>query len=186
MGDNIAASHAYMAALDSSNAQTNQIAWAAHVVLQIIIGPLTMQIKVGTCCYLPHRLLGPRITLVKDLQLQIADAIDEEFALFSMQMDTSHRCTAFDYEVSCIIGNYLNACVKASATVLLLNPGGKIPVYFQYLQDDLAYCHSVGHPPPPTSGQSSSPSTMRRRRLSGVSRNLRLYPTMVGTMEAST
>ena len=56
--------------------------------------------------------------------MQIADAIDEEFSLFSMQMATSHCCTPFDYEVSCIKGNYLNACVKASETVLLLKPGG--------------------------------------------------------------
>ena len=82
--------------------------------------------------------------------MQIADAIDEEFSLFSMQMATSHCCTAFDYEVSCIIGKYLNACVKASETVLLLKPGGKFPEYFQYLQDKLAYGRYVGHPPPPS------------------------------------
>ena len=61
-------------------------------------------------------------------------------------MEISHRCTTFDYDVSCIIGNYLNVCMKASVTVSLLYPGGRILVSFQYLKDNLSHSHYVGGP----------------------------------------
>ena len=70
--------------------------------------------------------------------------------MFSLQMATSHHCTAFAYDVSCIIGNYLNACMKASATVSLTDPGGRILVSFQYLINKLIHGRYVGIPLPPS------------------------------------
>ena len=60
VGGAIAASDAYMADLSRKNSQVDQIFRAAHVVLWVIFGPLTMQQEVGTYCYLLHRLLGPQ------------------------------------------------------------------------------------------------------------------------------
>ena len=95
-----------------------------HVVLWVIVRTLTTQQEVGTCCYLLHRLLGPQCPLVESLCPKVVDSIDEDFDLFSLQMRTSHRCMAFAYDVSCIIGNYLNACAKVLTTISLTNPGG--------------------------------------------------------------
>ena len=56
--------------------------------------------------------------------MQVVDALDEDFASFLTHMTTSHCCTTFAYDVSCIIGKHLNTCMKASATVSLSDPGG--------------------------------------------------------------
>ena len=117
-----------------------------------IVGPLTTHREVGKFCYLLHRLLGPQCPLVEALRPQAVDAIDEEYAYFSLQMAKSHHCTLFAYDVSCIIGNYLNAYVKALATVLLTDPGGLILVYFQYLKEKIIHSRYVGRPPPPYLG----------------------------------
>ena len=75
------------------------------MVLRVIVGPLNMQREVGTFCYLLHRLLGPQGPLVDDVRLHVVDTINKDFALFSLHMGTSHRCTVFAYDVPCIIGN---------------------------------------------------------------------------------
>ena len=49
-----------MVVVDGQNAMVEQIVRAARVVLRVIVGPLTTQRELGTCCYLLHRLLGPR------------------------------------------------------------------------------------------------------------------------------
>ena len=67
-------------------------------------------------------------------------------------MGTSHRCNVFAYDVSCIIGNYLNACVKVLATVSLTDPGGRILVSFKYLRDKLIHGWYVGCPLPSSFG----------------------------------
>ena len=38
-----------MAALGGWNAQVDHIVWEAHVVLRVLVGPLTMQQEVGIC-----------------------------------------------------------------------------------------------------------------------------------------
>ena len=54
-------------------------------------------------------------------------------------MKKNYRCTAFVYDVSCIIGNYLNDCMETLEKVLLSEPGGRIPEYFQYMKDDTSH-----------------------------------------------
>ena len=75
------------------------------MVLWVVVEPLTTQREVGTCCYLLHRLPRHQHILVEALCYQVIDAINEDFSLFSLQMATGHCCTAFAYDVSCIIGN---------------------------------------------------------------------------------
>ena len=113
---------------------------------------LTMQREVGTCYYLLHRLIGPQCPLVWSLQLQVVNALNKGFSSFFLYMETRHRCTAFTYDVSCIIGDYLNACMKALATVSLSDPGRRILVSFQYLKDELRHIRYVGFPLTPSLG----------------------------------
>ena len=67
-----------------------------------------------------------------------------------MQMATSHSCTEFSYDVLCIIGTYLNVCVKTSLTASVLDPGGLITPSFQYMRDKLSHGRYVGRPLPPS------------------------------------
>ena len=50
-------------------------------------------------------------------------------------MGTSHKFAEFAYDVSCTIGNYLNACVNAQAKESLTDPEGLMLVSFKYLRD---------------------------------------------------
>ena len=67
VGDAIVASDADVAALDGRNAQADQIVWEACVILWILVGSLTTQQEIVTCCYLLRRLLGPWSPMVEDL-----------------------------------------------------------------------------------------------------------------------
>ena len=82
--------------------------------------------------------MGPCFLLVKALQDLIL-IINENFYYFLKQMVTSHRCTTLAFDVFCIINAYLNACIKASATEDLSNPGGEIPASFQFIIYDLEH-----------------------------------------------
>ena len=77
MGSAIADFYADMAVLSVQNSQTDHIVWSARVVLWVVVGPLTMQRAVGTCCYLLHRLLGTQCFLVEALPSQVANAINK-------------------------------------------------------------------------------------------------------------
>ena len=125
----IVASDSDMADLDGRNAQADQIFRAAHMVLQVIVGPLTMHREIGTYCYLLLQLLRPQCPLVEALRPQVVDAIKKDFASLYLQMGTIHGCTTFTYDVSCTIGSYLNACVKASVMVYLSDPAEKPGVF---------------------------------------------------------
>ena len=80
--------------------------------------------------------------------MQVVNALNEYFASLLLQMSMSHRFTAFAYDVSCIIGNYLNSFLKASSMVLLSDPGGRISLSFQYLKDHLCHNRYMGYPLP--------------------------------------
>ena len=144
MGSAITASNVYMDALNIRNSQSNQIVRVARVVLQVIVRYLTTQQEVSTCCYILHCLLGDQCSLVEALRPQVVDSINKDFTLFSLQMAMSHCCTAFAYNVSYIIGNYLNSCVKVLVTVSPADPGRRIPVSIQYMMDELRYYRYMG------------------------------------------
>ena len=139
VGSSIDASNTGMSALNIRNAQTDYILWKSYVVLQVVVGPLTMQREVGTFCYLLHRLLGTHCPLVEALRYQEIDAINEGLSLLAFQMAMIHPCTEFAYDVSCFIGIYLNMCIKASATASISDPGGQIMVSLQYLMKKLTH-----------------------------------------------
>ena len=54
-------------------------------------------------------------------------------------MEMRQSCTTLACDVLCIIGNYLNNCVNASAMVSLTDSGGRILVSFKYLRNEISY-----------------------------------------------
>ena len=65
-------------------------------------------------------------------------------------MATINCGTPFSDDVSCIIGNYLNACVKVSVTASVSDPGVRIPISFQYLREKINHGRYVGCLIPPS------------------------------------
>ena len=65
---------------------------------RVLVGPLTTQQELGTCCYLLHRVLAPWCSMVKALK-DLIDAINVKPPFFSGKMVTSHRCTVLGYNV---------------------------------------------------------------------------------------
>ena len=61
---------------------------------------------------------------MKSLRSQVINVFDKDFSLLAMQTATSHHCKEFSYDVSFIIGTYLNACVKVLATASVSDPKG--------------------------------------------------------------
>ena len=53
---------------------------------------------------------------------------------------------ALEFDLSCVITDYLNACIKASSTPALSDPGGQTPAPFQFIIDDLEYGQYLGRP----------------------------------------
>ena len=51
VGAAIADSDSDMAALNVRNTQADHILWAVRFILQVVVGPFTMQREVGTCCW---------------------------------------------------------------------------------------------------------------------------------------
>ena len=70
---------------------------------------------------------------------QVVIVFDKDFSFLAMQMATNHHCKAFSYDVSFIIGTYLNTCVKVLATSSVLDPKGRILAIFQYLREELSH-----------------------------------------------
>ena len=61
-------------------------------------------------------------------------------------MATSHHCTARAYNVSFIIGTYLNVCTEALTAAYISDLGGRISVSFQYLREKISHGWDVGRP----------------------------------------
>ena len=58
---------------------------------------------------------------------------------FERDVSTSHQATALFDKVSRLLPECINACVQASCTVGLAQPGPLTPVYFVHLGDELRF-----------------------------------------------
>ena len=63
-------------------------------------------------------------------------------------MFTTALCTSFTYYLSRTEAAYYNACIRSSTTALLGNRGGRTPVSFTMLLDELTWGRYHGQPLP--------------------------------------
>ena len=134
----MASADADLTALDGRNAQADQVARTAKVHLQLISGVTNLQREIGTKTYILAKLFGGSCPLVEGYT-SVVTWIDENFTSFERQVATPSACTAFTYDLSRIETSYYNACIRASTTTLLGNPGGCTPVSFSMLLDKLTW-----------------------------------------------
>ena len=105
----MASTDADLAALDSRNAMTDQISRAAKVHLQTISGAANLQKEIGTKDYILDRLFGHQCSLTSAFTKERIPFMDENFAAFERQVNTTSVCTTFAYAVSRVEAGYYNA-----------------------------------------------------------------------------
>ena len=134
-------------ALDGRNAIVDQIVRAAKVHLQTISGVTNLQRKIGTKTYILSNLFGDACPLVEGYA-SVVTWIDENFASFKRHICTTVACTSFAYDLSRTEAAYYNACIRASTTAPLGDPGRRTPVSFTMLLDELTWGRYRGQPLP--------------------------------------
>ena len=147
VGDRIASADADLTALDGRNVKADQVARASKVHLQPISGATNLQREVGTKTYILAKLFGGACPLVEGYTT-VVDWIDSNFTSFERQVNTTSACTAFAYDLSRTEAAYYNACIRASTTALPSDPGGRTPVSFSMLLDELTWGRYRGQPLP--------------------------------------
>ena len=70
---------------------------------------------------------------------EIVDHIDANFSTFERQLNSPTRCTSFAYDLSRVESVYYNACIRASTTVGINDPGGITSVSFATLSTKLIW-----------------------------------------------
>ena len=138
VGEQMASVDADLTALDGRNVQADQVARAAKVHLQPISGATNLQREIGTKTYILAKLFGGSCPLVEEYT-SVVTWIDENFTSFERQVTTTSSCTSFAYDLSRAEAAYYNACIRASTTVLLDDPGRRTPVSFTRLLDELTW-----------------------------------------------
>ena len=163
VGERMASADADLTALDGRNALADQVARAARVHLQRISGATNLQREIGTKTYILSKLFGGSCPLVEGYT-SVVTWIDENFASFERQVSTTASCTSFAYDLSRTEAAYYNACIRASTTALLGDPGGRTPISFAMLLDELTWGRYRGQPLPASLQSlllpSSTPSTL--------------------------
>ena len=138
VGERMASTNADLSALDSHNAMSNQIAGAAKVHLQTITGATNLQWEIGTKTYILSKLFGNTCPLVKGYASAIT-LINKNYSSFERQFHTTSLCTSFVYDLSRTDVVYYNACIWASTTALMRDPGRQTPVPFTMILDKLTW-----------------------------------------------
>ena len=147
VGERMASADADLTALDGRNAQADQVARAAKVHLQPISGATNLQREIGTKAYILAKLFGASCPLVEGYTA-VVTWIDANFTSFERQVGTTSACTAFAYDLSRTEAAYYNACIRASTTASLSDPGGRTPISFSMLLDELTWGRYRGQPLP--------------------------------------
>ena len=143
----MASANADLTALDGRNALADQVARAAKVHLQPISGASNLQKEIGTKTYILSKLFGAACPLVEGYT-SVVTWVDENFASFERQVTTPTQCTSFAYDLSRAEAAYYNTCIRASTTALIGDPGGRTPVSFAMLLDELTWGRYRGQPLP--------------------------------------
>ena len=143
----MASADADLTALDGRNAQADQVARAAKVHLLPISGATNLQREIGTKTYILAKLFGGACPLVEGYT-SVVSWIDANFTSFERQVGTTAACTSFAYDLSRTEAAYYNACIRASTTAHPSDPGGRTPVSFSMLLDELTWGRYRGQPLP--------------------------------------
>ena len=137
-GDAVASTLAYIGAKDSRLANADSLARRAKVTLSVIVGADNLRRELGTFCYILTGLFGYACPYVRELKGIVEWTVSNQDA-FERSISKSHQVTALLDDVSRLMSEYLNACVQASCTGNLMQPGSLTPVSFLNLRSELKF-----------------------------------------------
>ena len=119
-------------------ANSDSLARGAKVTLSVIVGSDNLRRELGTFCYILTGLFDHPCPYVREIKGIVEWAASNRDA-FEMAISNSHQATALLDDVSCLLLEYLNACVQASCTGSLTQPGSFSPVSFLHLRSELKF-----------------------------------------------
>ena len=139
-----------LSVIDMRNTMADQIAQAAKVHLQTISGATHFQKEIGIKTYILSKLFTPKYPPPVEGYTCVVEWIDSNFKSFEQQVQTTTLYTSLAYNLSRVEVGYYNACICASTSTLLGDPGAWTPVSFQMLSDKLTWGQYIGQLLPAT------------------------------------
>ena len=137
-GEAVTSTLADIGAQDSCLANTYSLAHGAKVTLSVIVGADNLRRELGTYGYILTCLFGYECPYVRELKGIVEWAASNQ-DVFERAISNSRQAAALLDDVSCLLPEYLNACVQASCTGNLKQPGSLTPVSFLYLRSELKF-----------------------------------------------
>ena len=149
--------------LDGTNVRQEEFTSATRMKLAVVVGPRTMATETGTLAFATHSLFGAQCPMVEVI-LPLVDWIDKNRSKWGRIMEDADSTTRFTYDVSWVVGRYLNACVLASLAAGQGDPGARTPCLFQFIINELDHGRYAGRQLP-ASLQSLLNGRTRQRAL---------------------
>ena len=137
-GEAVASTLADIGAQDSRLANADSMDCEEKVTLSVIVGLDNLRRELGTFCYILTGLFGYVCPYVRELKGIVEWAASNRYA-FEQEVSNSHQATALLDDISCLMSEYINACVQVLCTGTLTQPGSFIPVSFVHLRDELRF-----------------------------------------------
>ena len=166
-GAAMAATEADAIARDSRLATADHIARSSKVVLTALTDGRRARLESGTMGYFLWRLFGASCPFVAEL-LPLLDWADTNQVAFDGRVRNSHDATAFGADLSRVLGEYFNSCVRASTTAGLDAPGSRTPVTLAPLMTELSWGPYHGVERLPTALRLVLGQRDERRRAAGL------------------
>ena len=123
---------------ESRLANAGNLALGAKVTLSIIVGSDNLRRELGTFCYILTGLFGYACPYIHKIR-GVVECTASNRGTFKRSVLTSHQATDLLNNISGLLSEYLNACVHASCTAGLAQPGYLTPVSFRHLHDGLRF-----------------------------------------------
>ena len=135
--------------------------------LAVVVGPRTTATETETLAFALHSLFGAKGPMVEAI-LPLVDWIDDNRSEWGRIMKDAEATTRFTYNVSWVVGRYLNACILASSAARQGDLGARMPCSFHFIISKLDHGQYAGRQPP-TSLQGLLSVRARRRALAAPS-----------------
>ena len=104
----------------------------------VIVGSDNLRCELGNFCYILMGLFGYECPYVRELKGIVEWEASNRDA-FKRAVSKSHQAMDLLNEIYRLLSEYLNACVQASCTGTLTQPGSLTPVLFVHLRDELKF-----------------------------------------------
>ena len=151
LGEEIAETEGMITALDRTNVRQEEVTSATQVKLAVVVGPRTTATDTGTLAFATYFHFRAQCPMVEAI-LPLVYWIDENRSEWGGIMEDAESTTRFAYDVSWVVGRYLNACVLASLAAGQGDPGARTPCSFQLIINELDHFRAFS-----TSGHGNRP-----------------------------